>query len=54
MYLGVIVAQKFLSINGSILLAKHSPFINAHLERSKQRNALYVSPHVEIEIINRT
>ena len=34
------------------LLAKHDPAINAHLESSKLRNASYVSPHIQNELIN--
>ena len=51
-YLDIIIARKFLSINGGIQLAKHDPIINAHLERPKLKNTTYVSPHVQIEIIN--
>ena len=34
------------------LLAKHDPAINAHLESPKLRNASYVSPHIQNELIN--
>ena len=34
------------------LLAKHNPAINAHLESPKLRNASYVSPHIQNELIN--
>ena len=34
-YLDIIIARKFLSINGGIQLAKHNPIINSHLERPK-------------------
>ena len=39
MGLDVIVNRKFLSINGGIQFAKHNPFMNAHLERPKLKNA---------------
>ena len=34
------------------LLAKHDPTINAHLESPKLRNASYISPHIQNELIN--
>ena len=34
------------------LLAKHDPAINAHLESPKLRNASYVSPHIQNELLN--
>ena len=46
------VTSKFLGINEGIHLAKHNPVINSHLERPKLKYTIYVSPHIQNEIIN--